>query len=188
MSQSTTTARPIERYFASYSDDHQNATNQQIHVLAVPAILWSVVALLWCIPVGGSWFSSGVWAALSMFAAWSYYNRLSRPLGLGMLGIFFFFGCLCRLIEGRIGLGGLFTTALTVFVLAWIAQFVGHKIEGRKPSFLTDLTYLLIGPIWSAGQGVSPAGLALLSVADRPARPHAPIPSSSGSGRNARGA
>ncbi|MCF5922106.1 DUF962 domain-containing protein, partial [Xanthomonas perforans] len=74
MSQSTTTARPIERYFASYSDDHQNATNQQIHVLAVPAILWSVVALLWCIPVGGSWFSSGVWAALSMFATWSYYN------------------------------------------------------------------------------------------------------------------
>ncbi|KTF36517.1 membrane protein, partial [Xanthomonas vesicatoria] len=48
----------------------------------------------------------------------------------------------------RIGLAGLFATALSVFVLAWIAQFVGHKIEGRKPSFLTDLTYLLIGPIW----------------------------------------
>ncbi|PZQ26355.1 MAG: DUF962 domain-containing protein, partial [Stenotrophomonas acidaminiphila] len=35
-----------------------------------------------------------------------------------------------------------------VFVLAWIAQFIGHKIEGKKPSFLTDLTYLLIGPVW----------------------------------------
>ncbi|MEA0736759.1 DUF962 domain-containing protein [Xanthomonas campestris pv. campestris] len=148
MTERTTTARPLERYFASYSDDHRNATNQQIHVLAVPAILWSVVALLWCIPVGGTWFSSGLWAALAMFGAWSYYNRLSRPLGLGMLAIFFFFGCLCRLIEGRLGLGGLFTLAVTVFVLAWIAQFVGHKIEGRKPSFLTDLTYLLIGPLW----------------------------------------
>ncbi|WP_115552762.1 DUF962 domain-containing protein [Xanthomonas arboricola] len=148
MTERTATARPIERYFASYSDDHRNDTNQLIHVVAVPAILWSVVGLLWCIPVGGTWFSSGVWAALSMFAAWSYYNRLSRPLGLGMLGIFFFFGCLCRLIEGRIGLTGLFATALSMFVLAWIAQFVGHKIEGRKPSFLTDLTYLLIGPIW----------------------------------------
>ena len=38
--------------------------------------------------------------------------------------------------------------AIAVFVVAWIAQFVGHKIEGRKPSFLTDLTYLLIGPAW----------------------------------------
>lgn len=54
MTERTTTARPLERYFASYSDDHRNATNQQIHVLAVPAILWSVVALLWCIPVGGT--------------------------------------------------------------------------------------------------------------------------------------
>ena len=39
-------------------------------------------------------------------------------------------------------------SAIGVFVVAWIAQFVGHKIEGRKPSFLTDLTYLLIGPAW----------------------------------------
>lgn len=148
MTERTTTARPIERYFARYSENHQNATNQQIHVLAVPAILWSVIALLWCIPISGTWCSSGVWAALSMFAAWSYYNRLSRPLGFGMLGVFFFFGCLCRLIEGRIGLAGLFATAVTVFVLAWVAQFAGHKIEGRQPSFANDPIYLLIGPIW----------------------------------------
>lgn len=37
---------------------------------------------------------------------------------------------------------------MTVFVVAWIAQFIGHKFEGRKPSFLTDLVYLLIGPAW----------------------------------------
>ena len=47
------TGRPIDRWFASYSDDHRNDTNQRIHVLAVPAILWSVIALLWCIPSGG---------------------------------------------------------------------------------------------------------------------------------------
>ena len=39
-------------------------------------------------------------------------------------------------------------SAATVFVVAWIAQFIGHKFEGRKPSFLTDLVYLLIGPAW----------------------------------------
>ena len=144
----TTAERPIERYFANYCDDHRNTTNQSIHVVAVPIILWSVVALLWCIPVGGTWFRSGMWAALAMFAAWMFYNRLSRPLGLGMLAVFFFCGCLCRLLESRLGITGLLTTALGLFVIAWIAQFVGHHIEGRRPSFLTDLTYLLIGPIW----------------------------------------
>ena len=53
-----------------------------------------------------------------------------------------------RLVEARVGLSGLLWSAVTVFVVAWIAQFVGHKLEGRKPSFLTDLVYLLIGPAW----------------------------------------
>jgi uncharacterized membrane protein YGL010W len=144
----TSVMRPIDRYFASYSGDHQNRINQRIHLVAVPAILWSVVALLWCIPVYGTLLKSGIWAALVMFFAWSYYYRMSRPLGLGMLAVLFVCGCLCRLLEARLGLGGLLWTAIGVFVLAWIAQFIGHRIEGRKPSFLTDLVYLLIGPAW----------------------------------------
>ena len=140
--------RRIDRWFAHYSGDHRNGTNQRIHVVAVPAILWSVVALLWCIPVAGTWMKSGIWAALAMFFAWMFYYRLSRTLGLGMLAVFFFCGCLCRLLEMRIGLQNLLWLAIGVFVVAWIAQFIGHKFEGRKPSFLTDLVYLLIGPAW----------------------------------------
>ncbi len=143
-----TTERPIDRWFASYSGDHQNETNQLIHVFAVPAILWSVVALLWCIPIFGTLFKSGIWAALAMFATWMFYNRLSRPIGYGMLAVFFTMGCLCRLIQQTFGLQVLLYSAITVFVVAWIAQFIGHKIEGKKPSFFTDLVYLLIGPIW----------------------------------------
>ena len=78
-------ARPIDRWFASYSDDHRNATNQWIHVACVPAILWSVIALLWCIPVPGGMFRQGLWAALAMFLALMFYYRASRPLGFGML-------------------------------------------------------------------------------------------------------
>jgi uncharacterized membrane protein YGL010W len=148
----TTSARPVDRWFAHYSDDHRNEVNQLIHLFAVPAILWSVVALLWCIPVTASWFRSGFWAALGMFAAWTFYNRLSRPLGYGMVVAFFTFGCLCRLLEARIGLDGLLKLAIGVFVVAWIAQFIGHKLEGRKPSFFTDLIYLLIGPAWVMGK------------------------------------
>jgi uncharacterized membrane protein YGL010W len=143
-----TTDRPIDRWFASYSGDHRNETNQLIHVVCVPAILWSVIALLWCIPVPEGLLLPGAWAALAMFAAWMFYYRASKPLGFGMLALFLLMGFLTRLLQETLGLTGLLYAAIAVFVVAWIGQFVGHKIEGRKPSFLTDLTYLLIGPAW----------------------------------------
>ena len=87
-------------------------------------------------------------SALAMFAAWMYYYKLSHPLGFGMLAIFIAMAWLTRWLEALLGLQNLLYLAIAVFVLAWIAQFIGHKIEGKKPSFLTDLTYLLIGPVW----------------------------------------
>src|SRR5690606_25643126 len=83
------TDRPIDRWFDSYSADHRNHANQRIHVVAVPAILWSVIALLWCIPVPPeSGFRSGLWAGLACFAAWMFYFRASRAIGFGMLAVF----------------------------------------------------------------------------------------------------
>ncbi len=143
-----TTERRIDRWFANYSEHHQNHANQWIHVFAVPAILWSVIALLWCIPVPGSWFRPGLWAGLAMFLAWMFYYRASRQLGYGMLALLVVMAWVTRWLYDALGLQQLLYVAIGVFVVAWIAQFVGHKIEGKKPSFLTDLTYLLIGPAW----------------------------------------
>ena len=140
--------RPIDRWFAHYSGDHRNATNQLIHVVCVPAIVWSIIAALWCIPAPTDWFRDGFWAGVAMFAAVLFYYRQSRALGLGMLAMFALMAVIARALYLAIGPSGLLWTAGAVFVLAWIGQFVGHRIEGRKPSFLTDLTYLLIGPAW----------------------------------------
>ena len=103
--------RPLDRYFAGYAEYYRHPLNQAIGGVAVPAMAWSAVALLWCIPVFGTLAKTGIWAALAMFFAWSYYYRLSRPLGLGMLAVFFVFGCLCRLFEMRLGLAALLWTA-----------------------------------------------------------------------------
>ena len=140
--------RRIDRWFAHYSGDHRDATNQRIHVFAVPLILWSVIAILWTIPVVATWFRPGLFAALAMFFAWMFYYRASRRLGLGMLVTFVLLGWLTRWLHDGVGTMNLLWLAVAVFVVAWIGQFVGHRIEGRKPSFLTDLTYLLIGPAW----------------------------------------
>ena len=143
--------RPIDRWFASYSNDHRNDANQWIHVFAVPSILWSVIGLLWCIPVpADSGFNAGLWAGLACFAAWMFYFRNSRAIGFGMLAVFVAMLWLTFWIERRTGTRVLLWLAIGVFVVAWIAQFVGHSklFEGRKPSFFTDLRYLLIGPAW----------------------------------------
>ena len=140
--------RPIDRWFASYSDDHRNATNQWIHVICVPAIAWSVVALLWCIPAPGTLLKPGFWAGVAIVAATVFYYRQSRALGMGMLGMFLLMALLAGYIFQTFGLRALLWSGIGVFVIAWIGQFLGHKVEGRKPSFFTDLTYLLIGPAW----------------------------------------
>jgi uncharacterized membrane protein YGL010W len=142
--------RPIDRWFAHYSADHRNATNQFIHVICVPAILWSVIALLWCIPAPGTWFSAGFWAGAAMLATVLFYYRASRTLGLGMLLMYVVMSLLTRWIHDSFGTSTLIWLAVGVFAVAWIGQFVGHskRFENKRPSFLTDLTYLLIGPAW----------------------------------------
>ena len=142
--------RPIDRWFASYARDHQHRVNRLIHWIAVPLILWSVIAILWTMPVVATWFRPGLWAALAMFFAWMFYYRASRRIGYGMLACFVAFAWLNRALYGMLGASGLLQLSLAVFVLAWIAQFVGHSklYEGKRPSFFTDLRYLLIGPAW----------------------------------------
>ena len=152
--------RPIDRWFDSYSADHRNPVNQRIHLVAVPAILWSVIALLWCIPVPpGGWFKPGIFAALAMLAAWMFYYRASRVLGIGMLAVFVAMAAATWWLHAAVGTRTLLWSAIGVFVVAWIAQFVGHAIEGRKPSYLTDITYLLIGPAWVLAKGLRALGV-----------------------------
>ena len=141
--------RQIDLLLDQYSSDHRNTTNQLIHVFCVPAIVWSVTAMLWAIPVPGTWFLPGAFSALAMFLAWAYYWRLSRKLAMGLFACFFASALLNRWIANRYGMNVLLLLAVGVFVLAWIGQFIGHKIEGHRPSFLTDAVFLLIGPLWT---------------------------------------
>jgi len=141
--------RQIDDLLDQYSSDHRNATNQLIHVVCVPAIVWSVTALLWTIPVPGTLFLPGAFSALAMFLAWAYYWRLSRKLAMGVFVCFFASGLLNRWIADTYGMTALLGLAVGVFVVAWIGQFIGHKVEGHRPSFLTDLVFLLIGPLWT---------------------------------------
>ena len=140
--------REVDRWLGNYAEDHRNATNVLIHWICVPLILWTGVALLWVVPVPAWLGRAGFWAGVAMFAALSFYLRLSRALGLAMFVAFVVLGVVTEALYRWLGPSPLMWLAIAVFVVAWIAQFVGHKIEGKRPSFLTDLAYLLIGPAW----------------------------------------
>jgi uncharacterized membrane protein YGL010W len=153
--------RDAATWFDNYAADHQNPTNRLIHWICVPAITWTVVALIWVIPVPGWLGLPGLWAVLAMFLAFCfYYYRLSRKIGLAMAGAFLSLALITDSLYRNIGSSGLLWLAVGVFVVAWIGQFIGHKIEGRRPSFLTDLQYLLIGPAWLMSKALSRFGAA----------------------------
>lgn len=143
-----------------YGRDHENTTNQAIHLVCVPAILWSIIAMVWTIPVPGSWFQPGAFAGVLMAGLAAWYFRGSRALGLGAAVAFIAAGALCWAIANAIGMRGLLVIAVAVFVVAWIGQFIGHRIEGKRPSFLTDLVYLLVGPAWTLSKLYRRLGIA----------------------------
>jgi uncharacterized membrane protein YGL010W len=148
---------------AEYGKSHTNAVNKTIHFFCVPAIFWSVSALLHSVKLAtfSPTYLNGLdIPALAAFsptylngldipalaAVLLYYARLSPLLSIG----FGAWGVLCVFLSHSIEnlYFPLLTVALIVFTLAWIGQFIGHHIEGKKPSFLKDLQFLLIGPAW----------------------------------------
>ncbi|MES2558876.1 MAG: Mpo1-like protein [Bacteroidota bacterium] len=147
--------RTLKQWFDEYGESHRNKTNKLIHWICVPSIFFSVVCLLYLVPVAGSLNL----ASISMMFATFFYIRLSSRLAAGLL----LFYLLCYM--GAYMLSTLSTPlwkiALTIFALAWIGQFLGHKIEGKKPSFLKDIQFLLIGPAWLLGFVYQKMGISL---------------------------
>lgn len=154
MKTDATAQKQGRRIFAlldEYGESHQNPTNKFIHWLAVPAIFWTIVALLWEIPVPAVFLDvpSLNWATIALVLTIIYYAVLSWTLAVGM--VLFTLCCfgVISLYQGAPLFGlPLWQFAISVFVIAWIFQFIGHKIEGKKPSFFKDVQFLLIGPAW----------------------------------------
>ncbi len=152
--------RDIATWFDSYAADHRNRTNRLIHWICVPAILWAAIAALWTLPVPVSLGRPGLWCALIMVGAFSFYWRLSRPIGAAMFVVFVAFAFISEGLYRWLGPVPLLWLAIAVFVIAWVGQFIGYAIEGQRPSFLTDPVYLLIGPAWLASKVLARAGVA----------------------------
>lgn len=142
--------KTIHQWLIEYGESHQNKTNKTVHWICVPFIMFSLVGLLWSIPTPELFdkFNFPVnFGTLFMLFALFYYSTLSTPLTVGMLFVtaFLVFG---NYYLAKIETPPLWLVSIVIFAIAWVGQFIGHNIEGKKPSFLKDLQFLLIGPLW----------------------------------------
>ncbi len=138
----------IHQWLNEYGESHQNPTNKKIHWICVPAIFLSIVGFLYCIKLPFYFANHHINLALIiLLIVLIYYYSLSKTLWIGL----FIFGFVCLIIcnlVNRYFFIPLWAFSLIVFAIAWAGQFYGHKLEGKKPSFLKDLQFLLIGPAW----------------------------------------
>ncbi|GGW57414.1 Mpo1 family 2-hydroxy fatty acid dioxygenase [Alishewanella tabrizica] len=144
--------KTAQQWFNEYAVSHQHPTNKLIHWLAVPTIYATVIGLLWQIPMPiASLAEQGInWALLLLMPALLFYFLLAFSLGLGMTIFSAAVVTLIRMLEQQ-SVIDIWQLSLLVFIVMWVLQFVGHKIEGKKPSFFQDLAFLLIGPAWLLG-------------------------------------
>lgn len=151
--------RSMRDWLESYSQDHQHPTNRLLHWICVPPIVWSALALLWTIPVPASLLRPGAWAVFVIVLAFAWYWKRSHRLGAALLVVLAIFALVCAWTFEQLGPASMRLLAAGIFVAAWIGQFVGHLFEGRRPSFFTDLAYLLVGPAWLMDKLLNRIGL-----------------------------
>ncbi len=142
--------RTATQWLDDYGESHRNPTNKALHWICVPVILWCVLGLLWSLPFPGSIrnaYPAANWSSFTVLGALLYYAMLSIRLALGALPpLLAFLWSLGRLdhLDGV----PLWSICVFLFVVAWIGQFIGHAVEGKRPSFFKDLQFLMIGPLW----------------------------------------
>jgi uncharacterized membrane protein YGL010W len=107
--------KTMTEWLDEYSESHQNKTNKAIHWVCVPTILFSIIGIL-------AHFSA-LLTALLLILTLLFYARLDLVLAVAMTALIAVMGWLIFILP----VGTEFYIAL--FILAWIGQFYGHKVE-----------------------------------------------------------
>jgi len=141
--------RTVNQWLSDYGASHQNPTNKLLHWICVPIIVVSLIGLLWSVPVPEAFARISPllnWGTVVLGLGVIYYCFMSVSLAVGMLA---FVALVAICIRGLETLPwSLPIVSLALFVVAWIGQFIGHHLEGKRPSFFEDIQFLMIGPLW----------------------------------------
>lgn len=144
--------KTLQQWYDAYGESHQNKTNKTIHYICVPLIYFSIIGMLMAIPnafLVKLFHTNDIcisnWANPLLILLFIFYFRLDKGTALRIVILSVFSVMMNAFLSTTIPL---FYLNLGLFALAWIGQFYGHHLEGKKPSFFKDLQFLLIGPAW----------------------------------------
>jgi uncharacterized membrane protein YGL010W len=73
-------------------------------------------------------------------------NRVCHTLGIPMIAVSIVLFAAALVVEG------LWWLPLTLFVVGWVLQFIGHWFEGKPPEFFSDWRFLFVGLRWWAAK------------------------------------
>ena len=141
--------RTVTDWLGEYGESHANPTNKLLHWICVPLIVLAVMGFVWSIPVPAAFAARSPWinwATILAVLALIYYAALSPLLAVGVAASYVVMFAVLRALETLAW--PLWATCVAIFVAAWIGQFIGHAVEGKRPSFFKDVQFLMIGPLW----------------------------------------
>lgn len=129
--------KSVDQWFDEYGESHRNPINKLVHWVCVPLITFSVLGMLWALHPVAAVAVVGLALAFYVLLSW----QLALVMAVQSLVMLWILNLMTMV----------FWPSVVIFVLAWIGQFIGHQVEGKKPSFFKDLQFLLIGPAWLMG-------------------------------------
>ncbi|HET8764351.1 MAG TPA: Mpo1-like protein [Rhodanobacter sp.] len=141
-------AQRLQAWLDQYGRDHVHPANRALHALCVPLATWSLIAMLWTLPVPQRWLQPGAWAVLAIVLTFYWYWKRSRTLAAALLAGFGGLALASRGAAQVLGNQRLFVLAAVVLVLAGFAQLIGQRLKGRRLRLPTQPAQLLIGPAW----------------------------------------
>ena len=134
----------------TYSQFHQSQANKILHMIGIPMIIASLLMM-------SNWFSISFLTHGSLQVSWIlmiglslYYFQIDKKVALVMFSLFIAFNLVMILIAWPMQTKTKIITAITLFIIGWILNFLGHALEGKKPAFLHNLMQTLIAPIFIA--------------------------------------
>src|SRR6218665_1023064 len=115
------------KWFRIYAESHTHPVNRAIHKICVPAIVLAQTGLLWSIPSPAGW-PPGIFAVTELFLALLFYISWRDPLLVMKLFVYYVLPNVAFWYYAqRVAPEKILPLAATVFVVAWIGQFIGHK-------------------------------------------------------------
>jgi uncharacterized membrane protein YGL010W len=154
MKNQKTDKRPIDIIIDQYDSFHQKPANRLINYICIPLIVFSVVGFVWSLPFPqlkflGAYITYLNWGSFLIAFSVYYYMRLSPIISYILLLILFAVVYVVIQLQLAEKSGYLLPqVCIFIFVMANIAQFIGYRIEGKKPTFSDEFKFMLTAPIW----------------------------------------